>query len=83
VIVPAVVEVTVAVSVTAVSGATLLGVTLSVVVVAAGCAQAAMTALRTSTTLNRARIVAKLPNAFIDSLSSKMKIQCQATTYTS
>jgi hypothetical protein len=82
VIVPAVVEVTVAVSVTAVSGATVLGVTFRVVPVAEGCAQAAVAALRTSTTINRARIVEKAPNAFIDSLSSKLKIQWQATIYT-
>jgi hypothetical protein len=83
VIVPDVVEVTVAVSVTAVSGATLLGVILNAVVVAAGCAQAAVPALRTSTTLNRARIAGNVPNIFIDSLSSERKIQCQATIYTS
>jgi len=71
VIVPGVVELTVAVSVTGVSGDTLLGVTLSVVVVAEGCAQAAVAALRTRTALNRSRIAGKAPNAFIDRLSSK------------
>jgi hypothetical protein len=71
VIVPGVVEVTVAVSVTAVSGDTLLGVTLRVVVVAEGCAQAAVAALRTSIMLNRARITGKVPNAFMDHLSFK------------
>jgi hypothetical protein len=75
VIVPDVVEVTVAVSVTAMSGATLLDDTFRVVVVvAAACAQAAVAALRTSTTLHRARITGKVPNAFIDSLSSKIEI---------
>jgi len=71
VIVPDVAEVTVAVSVTAVSGGTLLGATFRVVVVAAGCAQAAVAALRTSITLNRTRIAGKAPNAFMDHLSFK------------
>lgn len=80
-IVPGGVEVTVAVSVTAVSGGTLSGVTVRVVVVAEGCAQAAVAALRTSTTLNRAWIAGKVPDAFIDNLSSK--IQRHATIFTS
>jgi len=75
VIFPDVVEVTVAVSVTAVSGATLLDDTFRVVVVVAGAwPQAAVPALRTSTTLNRARIAGEVPNAFIDHLSSKIEI---------
>ena len=67
VIVPDTVDVTVAVRVTAVSGATALGVTLRVVVVAAGCAQAAVVPLRTSTKLNRVRIAGTVLRYFIDS----------------